>query len=343
MEVQDTGPSPQLIKQPLVWEEDEEVLQCRVCSVVFNVFTRRHHCRGCGNIFCNACCNNFILLPETFRHIVPTRTCGSCMKTHSSLDYSRTFDIFGHHDAPVPTIVLLPGSLGSRQTMIYTSEYLSKYFNVITMDLPGHGARAGEKLTKETVVAAVYEIINTQCPEKKAIVMGYSFGGYVAMIFSREYPEMCLGLILGGCSNECFGFGTNIYKGMDLLYSVLSNEALVNIIPKVYSEVAKERIERAFLRTQVDYTVWPQCAEVMIEPYEGFYVELLKNYTGKILFITGEKDFRYSEANFVAAAGDRGTLCVIPNGDHLVLVDERTSDVAHNAIIKWCQTLLETK
>lgn len=42
--------------QPAVWKDDSHSNNCRGCSETFNMFTRRrHHCRGCGDLFCNAC------------------------------------------------------------------------------------------------------------------------------------------------------------------------------------------------------------------------------------------------------------------------------------------------
>eukprot|EP01063_Lacrimia_lanifica_P021586 TRINITY_DN2904_c1_g6_i1.p1 TRINITY_DN2904_c1_g6~~TRINITY_DN2904_c1_g6_i1.p1 ORF type:complete len:1006 (+),score=178.34 TRINITY_DN2904_c1_g6_i1:153-3170(+) len=37
------------------WEPDTAAAECRRCGTSFGFFTRRHHCRGCGRLFCNAC------------------------------------------------------------------------------------------------------------------------------------------------------------------------------------------------------------------------------------------------------------------------------------------------
>lgn len=41
------------------WVLDHEVTNCTNCKSLFNVWNRRHHCRYCGNIFCNNCANDF--------------------------------------------------------------------------------------------------------------------------------------------------------------------------------------------------------------------------------------------------------------------------------------------
>ncbi|XP_051124419.1 protein FREE1-like isoform X2 [Andrographis paniculata] len=37
------------------WVPDEAISKCTACGVDFNAFVRRHHCRNCGDIFCNKC------------------------------------------------------------------------------------------------------------------------------------------------------------------------------------------------------------------------------------------------------------------------------------------------
>ncbi len=45
------------------WEQDENVINCKLCVKDFSVARRKHHCRRCGGIFCNECSvSNFLLL-----------------------------------------------------------------------------------------------------------------------------------------------------------------------------------------------------------------------------------------------------------------------------------------
>ncbi|KAH0759348.1 hypothetical protein KY290_022841 [Solanum tuberosum] len=37
------------------WVPDEAVSKCTACGSAFNAFVRRHHCRNCGDIFCDKC------------------------------------------------------------------------------------------------------------------------------------------------------------------------------------------------------------------------------------------------------------------------------------------------
>ncbi|XP_034934428.1 RUN and FYVE domain-containing protein 2 isoform X2 [Chelonus insularis] len=57
------------------WANDRLVSHCKGCNREFNLTRRKHHCRNCGNIFCNACSDNTIALPNSAK---PVRVCDEC-------------------------------------------------------------------------------------------------------------------------------------------------------------------------------------------------------------------------------------------------------------------------
>ncbi|XP_011255858.1 RUN and FYVE domain-containing protein 2 isoform X3 [Camponotus floridanus] len=59
----------------VTWANDRLVTQCKGCSREFNMTRRKHHCRNCGNIFCNACSDNTTVLPNSAK---PVRVCDEC-------------------------------------------------------------------------------------------------------------------------------------------------------------------------------------------------------------------------------------------------------------------------
>jgi uncharacterized protein YbaR (Trm112 family) len=46
------------------WESNEQALDCRRCHRWFNIITRKHHCRKCGQVICDRCSTNRALLPQ---------------------------------------------------------------------------------------------------------------------------------------------------------------------------------------------------------------------------------------------------------------------------------------
>lgn len=60
------------------WVPDGDVLYCKSCKVEFEWIIRKHHCRHCGNIFCNKCAAEKLFLPLGFKYQDPQRVCKSC-------------------------------------------------------------------------------------------------------------------------------------------------------------------------------------------------------------------------------------------------------------------------
>ena len=99
----------QMIKNPIfrvreTWVDDSLVQQCLKCDVEFTFFTRKHHCRNCGRIFCSSCSNYFTCLNKTSKSDTSTRflqnpfsssyvrVCKSCY--HSINEYVQAEKIF---------------------------------------------------------------------------------------------------------------------------------------------------------------------------------------------------------------------------------------------------------
>lgn len=64
------------------WQKDGEAKACCKCAAIFTVRVRRHHCRCCGQIFCDACTQAKVALPD-LGHEMPVRVCDHCLYTVS--------------------------------------------------------------------------------------------------------------------------------------------------------------------------------------------------------------------------------------------------------------------
>ncbi|KAJ1692605.1 hypothetical protein LUZ63_009303 [Rhynchospora breviuscula] len=60
------------------WVPDEAVSKCTACGADFGAFVRRHHCRNCGDIFCDKCTKGRIALTAE-DNAQPVRVCDRCM------------------------------------------------------------------------------------------------------------------------------------------------------------------------------------------------------------------------------------------------------------------------
>uniref|UniRef100_A0A8C2L0K7 RUN and FYVE domain containing 1 n=1 Tax=Cyprinus carpio TaxID=7962 RepID=A0A8C2L0K7_CYPCA len=57
------------------WLKDDEATRCKQCQKEFSISRRKHHCRNCGDIYCNSCSSNELALPSYPR---PVRVCDIC-------------------------------------------------------------------------------------------------------------------------------------------------------------------------------------------------------------------------------------------------------------------------
>ncbi|CAJ1972565.1 unnamed protein product [Sphenostylis stenocarpa] len=65
------------------WVPDEAVSKCTACGVDFGAFVRRHHCRNCGDIFCDKCTRGRSALTSD-ENAQPVRVCDRCMTVVTS-------------------------------------------------------------------------------------------------------------------------------------------------------------------------------------------------------------------------------------------------------------------
>ena len=64
------------------WRLDNDRVNCKGCRQPFSMWTRRHHCRLCGDIYCHSCCT----LQDVaccYRQNLNIKTCQSCFTMYS--------------------------------------------------------------------------------------------------------------------------------------------------------------------------------------------------------------------------------------------------------------------
>ena len=61
------------------WKRDTDSPACHGCGSFFSLIKRRHHCRSCGEIYCNECTRNKTSLLD-LGHLEPQRVCETCFK-----------------------------------------------------------------------------------------------------------------------------------------------------------------------------------------------------------------------------------------------------------------------
>ncbi|KAJ3416637.1 hypothetical protein HDV05_000919 [Chytridiales sp. JEL 0842] len=75
------------------WKPDSSSPHCESCQTLFNLLTRRHHCRVCGGLFCGPCSSHLARLDQSAKPHpagVLSRICSGCFHTFERLKREET-------------------------------------------------------------------------------------------------------------------------------------------------------------------------------------------------------------------------------------------------------------
>src|SRR6185369_5974489 len=99
-------------------------------------------------------------------------------------DYDSRLSLQGHGKL----VVLVPGINGTGDLFYRQTPRLERNFRVATYSL------RDEAENIETLADDLAQIIETTAPDRRAIVVGESFGGAVALTLALRHPERVQGL-----------------------------------------------------------------------------------------------------------------------------------------------------
>ena len=100
-------------------------------------------------------------------------------------------------DKKKPTIVLMHGSgLTHIVWSLHEQFYLSQGFNVLSVDLPGHGNSEGPSLKSIEEISNWIKSLMLKADVSKVIIIGHSQGCLVGIDFASRYPELIEKLVL---------------------------------------------------------------------------------------------------------------------------------------------------
>ena len=104
-------------------------------------------------------------------------------------------------DKNKPSILLMHGSgLTHIVWSLHEQFYSSQGFNVLSVDIPGHGNSEGPALKSIEEISDWIKALMIKADIKKIIIIGHSQGGLVGIDFASRYPELTDKIVLVSAS-----------------------------------------------------------------------------------------------------------------------------------------------
>ena len=232
-------------------------------------------------------------------------------------DAHRGLSATGPVDAPA--IVFLHSTRLSRTAWTPQLEALSDEFRAIAVDLPVHGDRASDPFSLDGSVELVAETIRRQAADQRAVVVGLSLGGYVAITLAATYPELVRGLVIAGASAEPAGVHGLAFRTLAAAFARLDGPRLNRFSGWSF----RSRYPAAIAEPLVAGGFWSANGAVALRILSGErFATRLSRFGGPILILNGQYDllFRLSAPTFAAAAGNARRV-VLAGALHLSNLD----------------------
>jgi pimeloyl-ACP methyl ester carboxylesterase len=228
-----------------------------------------------------------------------------------------SYDVAGPANARA--IVLIHGMRVTRRMWRPQMESLDSEFRLVAIDLPGHGVLRSEPFHMERAVEELARVVD-EAACGRALVVGLSLGGYVAMEFGSRYPEKAAGLVIASASVEPRGWHNAPYKILSILMTTVPESWLSRLNRAIFLVAYGKR--RAEPLIAPGFFMRGGSAGIR-EVMSREFAPKLAAYPGPILLLNGRWDlgFRMHEQRFLAVA-NRGRVEVIPGAFHLANIDQ---------------------
>lgn len=212
------------------------------------------------------------------------------------------------------TVVLVHGLRTSSSMWRHQVEALTALgFDVVTPDLPGHGARMHERFTLDGGVATIDDAV-ARAPGP-VFLAGFSLGGYLAAHWAAQKPRDVTGILAASCGTQPARVILDVWR---------VGAAAIHLLPD-RGLALNNSLVRLVIRDPV-YAADVISGGVALEVMQDVLRELrgirmsssLAKIDKPIWLVNGTLDhIRLQERRFLAACR-RGTLVRIPRATHMV-------------------------
>lgn len=232
-------------------------------------------------------------------------------------------------------LVLLHGFMEDLGMWNQHSEELSKHYQVLCIDLPGHGETGiwSPSHSMDFMAEIVKQAMDHEGIEK-CVMIGHSMGGYVSLAFAEIYPDKLIGF--GLFHSHSLADSEQDKKNRSRTIEIVNQEkgAFVNqFIPslfakenqKVFQKEIEQQIELANKMNPLGITA---ALEGMKE--RPMRIDVVAFSECPVLFILGKKDDRIAYEHVLAQASTAklAQISILGNAGHMGWLEEKSKTIA---------------
>jgi pimeloyl-ACP methyl ester carboxylesterase len=229
-----------------------------------------------------------------------------------------------------PVVVFLHGARLARAVWARQTAEFSDRYRTVAVDLPGHGELAHVPFGLAAFIERLSRIVDAESRDGRAVLVGHSLGGYVAIGYAARHPDRTAGLVVCNATIEPRRLLATPYRSLTYVAGLAGQ--------RIRGMVADRIRTRAYrsMTAGAAGSEGPAARAGAAGPSPGGglvfkgsryavrdiigqqFIPKLHSYPGPVLLVNGADDrvFRRDEQAFLAASRD-GVLRVVEGAGHL--------------------------
>ncbi len=217
-------------------------------------------------------------------------------------------------DGPL-TVVLTHGLAGGEVLWAAQVAALAPHYRVLTWELRGHGRTAPDPSPCTIAdLAADLRAVLDHAGIDRAVVLGHSAGGVVAMRFALDAPARTAGLVLVGTASECNQRAHDFYEELATIAATRGMDPVRRRLG-----VSAEQAERA----PTDPATFACVARAMASLRTAPLTAALEAIRCPTQVIVGDKDFLGAGGSVIIHRRIAGSqLAIVPDRGHGIFLED---------------------
>ena len=228
-------------------------------------------------------------------------------------------------------IVMIHGAGGSIEVWFKQVADYARHFNLLLVDLAGHGGSANESFGKgfnfSRAAEQVMEVVNHLKIDRGHFI-GLSLGSIVVRIIAQENPHKVSSMVLAGAVTELNAKVRTLLTLASTFKTIIPYSLVKSVIAKCLIPQQKyQNSKKLFLNNAKKVSFDSFVSWLKLGDGVASYIkELFEEYVAiPTLYMMGEDDklFLPQVKQTVRNGGDNVSLIVVPNAGHVCNVDNK--------------------